>query len=211
LYRPFVVFPITTQANAALSPERLRGVEGGIDLRPAPGVQFSLTGFYNRLDDAIANVTIGPNLRRRDNVEAIVATGIEASLAWRRGPFALTASYAYSHSQVRAPGTALDRLAPAQSPRHAASATLAWAPKSGALLSLTARYVGDQYEDDLQTNVLPAAATVDAVARLPVGRSVSVIARAENLFDEAVVTRNQAGAIDLGTPRTLWIGIRFGR
>ena len=80
LYRPFVVFPITTQANAALSPERLRGVEGGVDLRPATGVQLSLTGFYNRLGDAIANVTIGPDLRRRDNVEAIVATGVEASL-----------------------------------------------------------------------------------------------------------------------------------
>ncbi|QDZ09278.1 TonB-dependent receptor [Sphingomonas panacisoli] len=209
LYRPFVVFPITTQANAALSPERLRGIEGGVDLRPATGVQLSLTGFYNRLDDAIANVTLTPTLRRRANVRAIVATGIEASLAWRRGPFSLTASYAYSHSQVRAPGTALDGLAPAQSPRHAASATAAWSPKSGALLSLTARYVGDQYEDDLQTNVLPAATTVDAVARVPVGRRVSVIVRAENLFDAAVVTRNQAGSIDLGTPRTLWVGLRI--
>ena len=209
LYRPFVVFPITTQANADLSPERLRGVEGGIDVRPAAGVALSLTGFYNRLGDAIANVTITPTLRRRDNVDAIAATGIEASAAWRRGPFALTASYAYSHSQVRAPGTALDRLAPAQSPRHAASATLAWAPKSGALLSLTARYVGDQYEDDLQTNVLPAATTVDAVAKLPLGRRVSVILRAENLFDAAVETRNQAGSIDLGTPRTLWVGLRI--
>ncbi|MEO5939122.1 MAG: TonB-dependent receptor, partial [Sphingomonas sp.] len=167
LYRPFVVFPVTTQANAALSPERLRGVEIGVDVRPATGMELGLTGFYNRLGDAIANVTIGPNVRRRDNVDAIAAAGIEASVAWRRGPFALTASYAYSHSQVRAPGTALDRFAPAQSPRHAASATLAWAPKSGALLSLTARYVGDQYEDDLQTNILPAATTVDAVARVP--------------------------------------------
>jgi hypothetical protein len=24
------------------------------------------------------------------------------------------------------------------------------------------------------------------------------------------VTRNQAGSMDLGTPRTLWIGVRFG-
>jgi iron complex outermembrane receptor protein len=86
---------------------------------------------------------------------------------------------------------------------------LAWAPKSGALLSLTARYVGDQYEDDLQTNVLPAATTVDAVARLPIGRRVSVIVRAENVFDATVETRNQAGSIDLGTPRTLWIGLRI--
>ena len=144
LYRPFVVFPITTQANADLAPERLRGIEGGIDVRPAEGVDVNLTAFYNRLGDAIGNVTIATNLRRRDNVRAIVARGIEASLAWRRGPFALTASYALSDSRVDAPGTALDRLAPAQSPRHAASATLAWAPRTGPSLSVTARYVGEE-------------------------------------------------------------------
>lgn len=211
LYRPFTVFPIVTQANADLDPERLRGIEGGVDLRPLPGMKIGLTGFYNRLGDAIANVTIGPNLRRRDNVKAIAAKGVEATVEWRRGAIAVSGSYALSDSKVRAPGMAFDGLAPAQSPRHAASATIAWEPRSGPMLSLTARYVGDQYEDDLQTNVLPAATTVDAFARLRVSRGVSVIARAENLFDAAVETRNQAGSIDLGTPRTLWIGVRFGR
>jgi iron complex outermembrane receptor protein len=210
LYRPFTVFPITTQANADLAPERLRGIEGGVDLRPAPGVTVNLTAFYNRLGDAIANLTIGPYLRRRGNVKAIEAKGLEASVEWRRGAVSLSASYALSDSKVRAPGMAFDGLAPAQSPRHAASATLGWAPRKGPMLSLTVRYVGDQYEDDLETNVLPAATTVDTVVRIPVARGVSLIARAENLFDVAVETRNQAGSIDLGTPRTLWIGARFG-
>jgi iron complex outermembrane receptor protein len=56
---------------------------------------------------------------------------------------------------------------------------------------------------------LPDALTVDAVARLPLGHGVTLIARGENLFDKAVVTRNSGGSIDLGTPRTLWIGFRF--
>ena len=210
LYRPFTVFPITTQANAALKPERLRGIEAGIDLRPLPGMTIGLTLFDNRLGDAIANVTIGPNLRRRDNVRAIEARGVEVSFDWRRGAVSLSASYAFSDSKVAAPGTALDGLIPAQSPRHAASATIAWAPKSGFLASATLRYVGDQYEDDLQTNVLPSATTLDTVIRIPLGRHVAIIGRAENLFDARVVTRNQAGSIDLGTPRTLWIGFRFG-
>ncbi|MGN6817390.1 MAG: TonB-dependent receptor plug domain-containing protein [Sphingomonas sp.] len=210
LYRPFTVFPITTQANADLDPERLKGVEGGVDLKPLPGMAIGLTAFYNRLGDAIANITIGPNLRRRGNVDAIDAKGVEATVEWRSGTVTLSGSYALSESKVRAPGMAFDGLAPAQSPRHAASATAAWAPQPGYLLSLTARYVGDQYEDDLQTNVLPAATTVDAYAKLPVTRRVSIVARAENLFDQAVETRNQAGSIDLGTPRTLWIGVRIG-
>ncbi|RRB44321.1 TonB-dependent receptor domain-containing protein, partial [Escherichia coli] len=77
LYRPFVVFPITTQANAALGLERLRGAEAGLDLTPVAGVTLGITGFYTRLDGAIANVTIGPTLRQRRNVDAIVAKGIE--------------------------------------------------------------------------------------------------------------------------------------
>ena len=213
LYRPFVVFPITTQANAALKLERLKGVEGGVDLHPAPWLSLSVTGFYNRLEDAVANVTIGTNLRQRQNVDAIVAKGIEASGSLHHGAVSLTGSYAFNDSHVRATGlqAQLDGLAPAQSPRHAASATLAWDPARGPTLSGTLRYVGAQYEDDLQTAILPPATVVDAVAGLPVGHGVSIVARAENLFDATVVTRNSGGSIDLGTPCTLWIGVRIGR
>ncbi|AJR22915.1 MULTISPECIES: TonB-dependent receptor [Sphingobium] len=211
LYRPFVVFPITTRANAALTPEKLKGVEAGIDLTPIPGLTLSATGFINRLDDAIANVTLTnvANTRERQNVDRITAKGIELTAVGRVDDFLLSASYAYSHSTVHAPGMGFDGLTPAQSPRHAASATLAWEPEQGPALSATLRYVGKQYEDDLQTDVLPDALTVDAVARLPLGHGVTLVARGENLFDEEVITRNAGGSIDLGTPRTLWIGFRF--
>jgi len=208
LYRPFVVFPITTQANAALKPEKLKGVEGGIDLTPTSGVQLSATLFYNRLDDAIANVTIDSVTRQRQNVNAIVAKGVELTAsAQLPANFSLLASYAYSRSKVDASGMAFDGFAPAQVPRHSASATLAWAPKAGPELSATLRYTAKQYEDDLQSDVLPDALTLDALARLPIGHGISLVARAENLFDEDVVTRNAGGSIDLGTPRTLWIGV----
>ncbi|CAN5270890.1 TonB-dependent receptor [soil metagenome] len=214
LYRPFTVFPVTTQANANLSPERLRGIEGGLDARPLPGMSVSLTGFYNLLGDAIANLTISPILRKRGNVNAIVAKGVEANIDWKHGAFDLSASYAFADSKVDAPGMTFDGLIPAQSPRHSGSATLTWAPHlgrgAGWLASLTARHVGRQYEDDLQTDVLRAATTLDAFLKVPVRKGVTVIARAENLLDETVVTRNQAGSMDLGTPRTLWIGMRFG-
>ncbi len=213
LYRPFVVFPITTQANAALTPEKLKGVEAGIDLTPLAGVTLSATAFYNRLDDAIANVTdpLIANLRKRQNVDRIVAKGVELTAAAALGDIRLSASYAYSHSTVRAPGAAFNGFTPAQSPRHAASATVAYSPASGPTLSTTLRYVAKQYEDDLQSDVLPDALTLDAVARLPIGHGVSLVARGENLFDETVVTRNAGGSMDLGTPRTLWIGVSFGR
>ncbi|MFZ2995424.1 TonB-dependent receptor [Sphingobium sp.] len=211
LYRPFVVFPITTQANAALQPERLKGAEVGLDLTPVPGITLSATGFYNRLDDAIANITLTPTTRRRGNVDRIVAKGVELTAAARLGDLNLSASYAYSHSSVHAPGAAFDGLTPAQSPRHAASATIAYGPATGLTLSTTLRYVARQYEDDLQSDVLPDALTIDAIARLPLWDGARLVVRGENLFDAQIVARNAGGSMDLGTPRTLWVGVSFAR
>lgn len=209
LYRPFVVFPVATLANAALLPERLRGAEIGVDLTPAPGVALGATLFDNRLAGAIGNVTIGANLRERRNLAAIATHGIELTLGARRGALALDASYALGIARVAAPGSDIDGFVPAQSPRHAASATLAWRPRHGPSLSATLRHVGRQYEDDRQTDVLPPATTVDAVAQLPLHGRLTLVARAENVFDVAVVTRNAGGSIDLGTPRRLWLGVRL--
>lgn len=211
LYRPFTVFPVATRANEALKVERLRGVEAGFDARPADGISFGATLFYNRLNDAIANVTIGPNVRQRNNVDAIVAKGVELSAEARLGEINLSASYAFSDSKVQASGSAiaLDGLRPAQSPRHAANATVRWTPQSGAVLSATARYVGAQFEDDLESNILPSAVTFDGFAAFPLTGKIALTGRVENIFNEAVVTRKVDTSIDLGTPRILWIGLKF--
>ncbi|RVT93021.1 TonB-dependent receptor [Sphingomonas crocodyli] len=209
LYRPFTVVPITTQANAALALEKLKGIEAGIDLTPAEGLNLSATAFHNRLDNAIANVTIGTNLRQRRNVDAVVANGVELTAGWRKHAFHLSASYAYSHAEVDAPGQPFDGFAPAQSPRHAATATVAWEPARGPMLSATIRYISRQYEDDLQVDRLRSALTVDGVATVPLAHGLRLVARVENLFDTKVQTRNAGGSIDLGTPRTLWAGLRF--
>jgi outer membrane receptor protein involved in Fe transport len=69
--------------------------------------------------------------------------------------------------------------------------------------------MGLQYEDDLQQDTLPAATTLDLFAKVPLAAGASLVLRAENLFDTEIVTRNSGGTIDLGTPRTLWAGIRW--
>ena len=211
LYRPFVVFPITTRANAALGNEELRGFEAGLDFMPSPGMSFSLTTFDNRVKNAIANVTIATNLRERRNVDAVRAKGVELSAALRFGQVSFDSSLALTDAKVAASGTsaALNGMRPAQTPKIAASATLGWRPREGWLLSATLRHVGAQYEDDLQTDILPAATTVDAFAEVPLTGPFSLILRAENLGDATIITRNQAGSIDQGAPRTLWAGIRI--
>ncbi len=214
LYRPFVVFPVTTRANAALRNERLFGYEAGIDITLLPRMMLSLTAFDNRVAHAIANVTIAPNLRERRNVDAVHARGIEATATAAFGALSFDASLALTHARVEARDATLDGRRPAQTPRIAASATLAWCPHAGAftgwLASATLRHTGAQFEDDLETDLLPSVMTLDAVLRVPLTRSIGLVLRAENLGDAAIVTRNQGGSIDLGAPRTVWIGIRMG-
>jgi outer membrane receptor protein involved in Fe transport len=211
LYRPFTVFPVTTRANAGLINERLVGYEAGFDWKPVPGLSLSATAFDNRVDHAIANVTIGTNLRERRNVDAVHARGIELGLEARRGPFGMDASLALTDAKMEASGAsaALNGKRPAQTPKIDASASLSWQPRPGWRLALTLRHTGAQYEDDLQTDLLPAATTLDAFAAVPLGRHLQLVLRGENLTDAQVVTRNQAGSIDLGTPRTMWAGLRI--
>lgn len=208
LYRSFTVFPVVTRANAALENEKLRGFEGGLDWHPLEGISLSATAFDNKVRGAIANVTIGENLRERRNVGAVHAKGIELGAEAKVGAISLSGSFAYTDAQVEAPGTALDGKRPAQTPRYAASATAAWRPSPRTTLALTLRHIGAQYEDDLETDLLPAATTLDAYAEVPLTRGFSFVLRGENLWDEVIVTRSSGGSIDLGTPRTLWAGVR---
>ena len=211
LYRPFVVFPVRTAANAALANEKLRGFEAGLDLKFASGLELQLTAFDNKVKGAIANVTIGPNLRQRQNLGAVHSQGIEAVAKARLGQLQWDGSLSLLDAEVEGSGAslALDGKRPAQVPRFAASTTLAWRPGEGWLLAATLRRASAQFEDDLETDRLPATTTLDAVATVPLARRVSLVLRGENLTGETIVTRNQGGSIDLGVPRTLWAGLRI--
>ena len=211
LYRPFVVFPVTTRANAALVNEQLVGFEGGFDWTPSKSFHLSFTAFNNKLEHAVANVTIGRNLRERRNVDAVHAQGIELGLGTQLGQVSLDGSLAWTDSRLEATGSsaALNGLRPAQPPTLAATATLAWAPRAGWRLAHSVKHLGAQYEDDLQTDLLSAATTLDMFVLVPLSPRVGLILRGENLSDAQIVTRNQAGSLDLGAPRTLWAGLRI--
>jgi vitamin B12 transporter len=212
LYRPFVVFPVTTNANANLGNERLEGFEAGIDWRVADTVNFALTAFDNEVEDAITNVTTGVNVRQRQNIDAIKAQGLELSTQMQFGQFGFDGSLAWTDAEMRGSGAAaaLDGLRPAQTPEWAASGTFSWKPSDGMTFAATLRHVGLQYEDDQQNDALPAATTVDLFAQVRLVDKLSVVGRVENLFDEDIVTRNQGGSMDLGTPLTVWGGLRYG-
>ena len=220
LYRPFRIGADATAANPALDPERVRGAELGLDLQPSPQLTLRTTAFINDLRDAIGNVTLGAgpgvfpgvgfvsgSYRQRLNLAAVRSWGLEIDGQWRRGDWSLSASYALTRARVHASDAAarLDGLRPAQVPGHMASATLGWRA-----LSITARYIAPQFEDDANSRRLNDALTVDALAKLPVANRLSLFARAENLANARVETAiSTTGIIERATPRTLWIGLRI--
>ncbi|MFC4256757.1 TonB-dependent receptor [Altererythrobacter xixiisoli] len=212
LYRPFVVFPITTQANAELRNERLEGFEVGVDYTPIEGISFALTGFDNQVKDAITNVTINATTRQRRNIDAIKARGIEFSAQAEIAYFTFSGSLAYTDAKMRGTGAAADLhgFRPAQTPEWATSATISYRPADNTTLAVTLRHVGAQFEDDQQDDRLPAATTVDLFAQLPLAAGFSFIGRVENLFDQTIITRNQGGSMDMGVPLTVWGGLRYG-
>jgi outer membrane receptor protein involved in Fe transport len=222
LYRPFRAAADAVAPNPALDPERLVGIEAGIDWRPSTAATLSGSVFANRLRGAIANVTLGqgPGLfpivgfvaaggayRARRNLPAIASRGIEIDAGWSRGAWRGDLSYALNDATVDAPGTALDGKRPAQVARHAASAALGWT--RGRLgLSGTARFVGRQFEDDGNTRVLGSAVTLDGAARLALSKHAEVELRVENITDSMVLAGiSSDGTRERASPRTLWVGL----
>ena len=229
LFRPFRVGADATAANELLEPERVKGAELGLDWDGGM-VELGFTAFYNVLDNAVANITLdnGPGVfpgvgfvggdgtySQRQNLDAIESRGIEIDAQFDLGELAdgltFRAGYSYIDATVDGTGDAalIDGLRPAQVPRHNASGTIRWESKNGTGASLSARYIGQQFEDDVNVLSLSDAFTIDGRMALAVNDRLLVETRVENLFDarvEAAISSN--GIIERAFPRTFWIGLR---
>ena len=228
LYRPFRAGADATAANPALNPERLKGIDGGVDWSPLPNIKLSGTVFHNILDHAIGNITLGAGpgtfpgvgfvaaggvYRQRGNLDAVRSNGVELEGHVTDGEWRLSASYAYVDARVRGSGVSatLDRLRPAQTPHHQLSATLGREELWGLSASATVRYVSGQFEDDQNSRTDKDATTLDLTTEIPIGHDLSVQLRAENVTNALVeATVASDGTIERATPRTIWIGLRFG-
>ncbi|MFN7028736.1 MAG: TonB-dependent receptor [Sphingopyxis sp.] len=210
LYRPFRVGAEVTTANEMLKPERLWGGEVGVDWK-RDDTKLSATLFVNHLTNAIANVTLAPNLNQRQNLDAIDTKGIEVSAEQKVDFLTLRATYALTDATVDASraAAALDGRRPAQIAKHGGSVSLRSNTTDAVQGFATLRYVGKQNEDDLGLLELDDALTLDAGLTWRLADAISLEARGENLFDELVPAAiSSAGIVERATPRTLWIGAR---
>ncbi len=225
LHRPFRVGNDITEANALMKPETLQGAELGLG-----GEGWNLTGFYNRLQDPIANVTIGIGpgtfptagfvpaggvLRQRRNAGVIEAWGLEGdsrgalgeAVDWR-------AAFAYTQAEVKG-GSAVPQLTgkrPAQSPEWTVTGGLAWRAGERLTISSDVRYESARWEDDLNTRRLGSGAQVDARAAWRLGPHSEVYVRVENLTQEDLETGETADGVEsYAAPRLVSVGFAFRR
>lgn len=226
LHRPFRVGNDITEADAGLRLERLAGGELGIG-RTAAGFDLAATVFVNRLENPIANVTIGAGpgtfptagfvpaggvLRQRRNVGAIDAVGVEAEAERRWGDrLRLRGSLSYTEAEVDGGADALQLTGkrPAQAPRLTATAVLDWRVTDRLTLAADLRHEGSRFEDDLNTRPLQAATTLDAEAGYDLGPATQIFIALRNALDAEVETgRTADGVVGYDAPRVFRIGVR---
>lgn len=205
LYRPFRVGNVETLANPELDEERLVGGEVGIDLAPRQNLLLRLNTFWNELDGSVGNVTLEANadgtLRRRENLGAVRVAGgeAEAVVSWEHWQVRL--AYLYSDSEVKATGRVLP-----QAPRNSGSFRI---ERRGLLTTvLQGRYLGEQYEDDLNTLSLEPGYVLDLYLDYPLRSNLTVSLAIENVLDE----RLEVGSLPeprIGSPRILHLGLRL--
>lgn len=227
LHRPFRVGNDITEANAALTPETLKGVETGLAF-DREGVRWGASVFWNQIEDAIVNVTLGSGpatfpragfvpaggvLRQRQNAGTIDAWGVELTGALDlSSAVSLNAAASWTDAEIDGGSSAaqLTGLRPAQAPEWSATAGLDWRATDRLTLALAARYESSRFDDDLNSRVLDAAVTLDARAEWAFTRNATLWMAADNLFDEDVeVSETGTGVAGYGPPRAVSVGLRL--
>ena len=214
LYRQFRVGSVTTLNNPDLGPERLIGFEGGLNIAPTNQVFFRVTGFWNRIKDPVSNVTltVEPTLitRQRQNLGQTRVWGIQSEVQYRPTPhWMLDASYLFNDATVRnfTANRAIEGNLLAQVPRNRFSLGFSYDNPEAVSVALHGRYVGEQFDDDLNQFPLEDYFVVDATISRQLGEGTEVFLAVENLFDKNYPVRTNPNSI--GTPVLIQGGVRF--
>ncbi len=213
LHRGFRVGNVVTNPNPLLEPERLTGIEGGVLLAGA-GASARITGFWNHLDDAIANITVEvtPDLtiRERQNAGKIRAAGVEVETDFRLSPTLTVtglAVFTASHFRDAEKLPTLEGNRVPQVPQYQLGAGVTFADPQILTLSGQVRVIGSQFDDDLNQRELEAFGVVDVHAARDLRRGLHVFVAVENLFDVEYDV-GQSGVRTIGWPRTARVGVR---
>jgi outer membrane cobalamin receptor len=204
LFREFRVGNTVTQANSALRPESLFGVEVGADWI-GEALNLRVTGYRNSIDDLITNVTLAsaPNMiiRQRRNASQVLSRGFEAEAdrTWRhwRGE----AAYLFVDSRFST-GERVPQI-----PRHQGSARVVY-QRGGTFGAVGLRSYASQFEDELNRFLLPGYATIQLVMRQRLVAGLWASLAMENLLNRGYLV-GFSPTPTIGGPRLWRAGLRW--
>ena len=228
LYRPYRVGNDSIEANAALVPEQLYGVEAGWG-GALGSFSWDATGFINQLHNAVENVTLNISnppppappvtTQQRNNVGDINALGLEADAAEKlTDTFSLRAAISLTDARVEPTEgeiAAFPLLAglkgkrPAESPTTTITAGADWAPIDKLTLDAQVHWDSARFEDDLNTLKLGSAFVLDLRAEYEIRDRVSIFVAVDNVADDNIATGDTTGVVNYGEPRVYEIGLKY--
>lgn len=218
LYRNFRVGNVLTLANPNLTGEHLTGGEAGLSYQTWAN-RLTLRGnfFWSDIGDPVANVTLTSTAtlitRMKENLGVTQARGFELSGQWQVRPrLQISASYLFVDATVVSYPSPpalmpLDGLRLPQVPQNQFNFQASYIGKKWNA-SLQVRFLGNQFDDDLNQYALGRAFSLDAEVSREFVRHTAVFLAVQNLTDDRF---NVAATpvFTVGPPIFVRGGVRF--
>src|SRR5262249_5164787 len=143
-------------------------------------------------------------MRVRENLGSARIAGVDLDIAWRPAEaWTVRVGHMFSDTKVTSapaqPELVGKRLA--QYPRNRTVAAVTFDSPDIATIMAEARYLGRQFEDDLNTQPIGAVVLFDARAERQLANGLSMFVSGQNLFDRHYIV-GRAGIDTEGAPRT---------
>jgi outer membrane receptor protein involved in Fe transport len=220
LYRSFRVGNVLTQANSDLRAERLTGAEAGANVFVLDR-KLNLRGnfFWDDIVNPIANVTLdaasNPILRQRENLGRTRSRGLELDAVARlnstieiSGGYQFVSATVVSFPADPASNPSLKGNQLPQIPRHQFTLQARYWNPSRLMLSVQGRFVGDQFDDDINSLPLDRFFTLDLLAGRSLGHGVEVYGAIENVLNQRY-TVGLTPTPTIGPPLLARVGLRL--
>lgn len=225
LYRSFRLANVLTLNNPYLDAERLTGAEAGINVTTLERkLDLRGTFFWSDIVDPVQNVTIdatsNPVLRQKENLGRIRSRGVELDGVVRVSrAIQISAGYEFTAADVvnytvRPGQISLLGKQVAQVPRNVFTWEARYWNPSRIMLSVQGRFVGNQFDDDLNQYPLGRYYTMDLQIARNLTRNLEIFAAAENITDERynvdnTPTSTGGSLFNIGPPILYRAGLRL--
>jgi outer membrane receptor protein involved in Fe transport len=210
-------------------PERLVGGEGGLNITVAHNMTVRATVFDNHVRNPVTNVTITTPVTpvtlptatatcipsasqicvQRQNVGRTEIPGVQLDVEYRFGNWRVTAGYVHEHATVKennANTTIVGNFLP-EVPKNRGSVQMAYVNPKFASVAFDVQGVGAQFDDDLNTRVLPSYGVANLSISRTIVKDADMFFGIQNMFNKVYDVATLPTTI--GSPRLVNGGIRI--